>query len=916
MADSILRLKVESAEYDSKLKKASQGLQHYIDNCRKVGGTLAVVEDDTLAFVKTLGDMPTMAQGGTQSLREMTRSITDLTMQYRSLTDKEKNSPFGQAMAASIQTLTSRAGEARDAIDDVQATIKHAASDTRVFDQIASAAGLATASFQTLQGASKLLGIDIGDNVEVIAKLQAAMAVTNGLTQIQTALQKESALMQGLTAAKTTIAAAAQELYAVATGKATAAQAELNAVAQASPYVWIGTAIIAAATALNHFSKEAQRAAAEDERLEKRQEEASRQADNMRQSFVNASAQAMNTASRLSNLQAAYAAANSEIEKTAILSEAADEFKKLGLACKNLSEAQNILVNNGSAVIEMLRIQGNVAALSALRMEEYKKSFSTLLSNGYDVEAASILAGYNSTVQQFDDQITKAQSRIQAIQKGLPMSGGASGNVTAPAADNKNLPVGSVAQLTQQLKELQTAQSLVTDNREWNRYQQQIEQVQYQIDALKGSWKDGLQATFTIDADNTEALARIGEIEGATIADKTVMVTAHNAEALAQLAEIQGVTISDKTVTVQADTADAYNKILELTKDIDGTTVTFQVKPEIERGIGKSITTSAGLSDFISSIKSKLQNADFGSDLYRSLTEKLADATMLESLVKESLSVGLGTALFDIADETGQDFWDRVLSPEGVENADWQAIADAINRKRKEMGLDAITLDFNTGNTSKASSNKTNTDDKIEDHIKASNDVTNALGEVSSGLNQMGIELPDSVNRLINGFQGLISVINGINTLFTLMNSTVVPSEITAINANTLAVAANTAAQTGRTVMEGAEVAADVIKIAAVAAMAHGGIVPKAAHGFAVPGTHYSGDQTPILANAGEIVLSRAQAGNLASQLQDAPIESNKSGFRPYVTGQEIFLGLNNYLNSSSHGEIVTTKMLKNMGVL
>lgn len=62
MADSILRLKVESTEYDSKLKKASQGLQHYIDNCRKVGGTLSVVEDNTLAFVRALGDMPTVAQ--------------------------------------------------------------------------------------------------------------------------------------------------------------------------------------------------------------------------------------------------------------------------------------------------------------------------------------------------------------------------------------------------------------------------------------------------------------------------------------------------------------------------------------------------------------------------------------------------------------------------------------------------------------------------------------------------------------------------------------------------------------------------------------------------------------------------------------------------------------------------------------
>lgn len=43
MAESIVRLKVESSEYDSKLKRASEGLTRYIEGCRKVGGTLEVV---------------------------------------------------------------------------------------------------------------------------------------------------------------------------------------------------------------------------------------------------------------------------------------------------------------------------------------------------------------------------------------------------------------------------------------------------------------------------------------------------------------------------------------------------------------------------------------------------------------------------------------------------------------------------------------------------------------------------------------------------------------------------------------------------------------------------------------------------------------------------------------------------------
>ena len=970
MADSILRLKVESAEYDSKLKKASQGLQHYIDNCRKAGGTLAVVEDDTLAFVKALGDMPTVAQGGTQSLREMTRSLTDLTMQYRSLTDEEKNSPFGQAMAASIQTLTSRAGQARDAIDDVQATINHAASDTRVFDQIASAAGLATASFQTLQGASKLLGIDLGDNVEVIAKLQAAMAVTNGLTQIQTALQKESALMQGVAALQTQANAVAQALLAKNTKMATIAGEAFNAVAKSNPYVFIASAVIAAGTALVAFSKHNREAADAVKVNEDAMKRAESAANAYKNSMTSTYADLM---SKYDGLSRAWRALADTHQKQEWINNNQKAFQDLGISINNIADAENVFEKNTAAVVSGFKRRAEAAAIAARMVEMYKQKIEMEQQRDELIQQNKAIAyhtriyptkdsrfvpdtepdqygrttynegrytrngdafvftpkgaeEYNKTLastvpelkklkeeyQSNNKEIEKWNKRLSELEKGIKPTGGTTVTTTSTPAELV-YPTGSLADLTQKLQDLKTAQSQALDNSDWIKYQQQIEQVQYQIDALKGTWKEGLQATFTINADDTEALSKLGEIEGVTIADKTVMVTAHNAEALAQLAEIQGVTISDKTVSVSADTVEAYNTIVELTKDIEGTTVTFNVKPEIDRGIGKSITTSAGLNDFISNIKAKLQDADFGSDLYRSLTEKLADATMLENLVKESLSVGLGTALFDIADETGQDFWDRVLSPEGVENADWQAIADAINRKRKEMGLEAITLDFNTGNVSSKSKSSAESTELIDTGKK----LVSGLSQVSSGLDSMGIKLSDEATQFLSTVQGVISVIEGLKTVGEVITGSTTSSIVStgisvvqALFANTSALFANTAATTAAAAAESGEVLMDVVKVAAVAAMSHGGIVPHAATGYAVPGTHYSGDVTPIMANAGELVLSRAEAGNLYSQLQESDHQS-EAPVRPYVTGQDIYLGLNNYLIGSGQGELITTKNIK-----
>ena len=57
MADTLLRLRVDNKEYDDKLKRATEGLQRYVDGCRQAGGTLEHLDDGVLDFVKGLGEM-------------------------------------------------------------------------------------------------------------------------------------------------------------------------------------------------------------------------------------------------------------------------------------------------------------------------------------------------------------------------------------------------------------------------------------------------------------------------------------------------------------------------------------------------------------------------------------------------------------------------------------------------------------------------------------------------------------------------------------------------------------------------------------------------------------------------------------------------------------------------------------------
>ena len=151
MADSILRLKVESQEYDQKIKRAAEGIQQYAQKCREAGGTLSILDEGVLEFVQALGKMDTVATSSKQQLREMSNALTTLTATYRGLTDEEKAAPFGQELARGIDMLTERAGSMQDAMMDVQQSIRNAASDTRVFDQVAGGMTMLTSSARCRQ---------------------------------------------------------------------------------------------------------------------------------------------------------------------------------------------------------------------------------------------------------------------------------------------------------------------------------------------------------------------------------------------------------------------------------------------------------------------------------------------------------------------------------------------------------------------------------------------------------------------------------------------------------------------------------------------------------------------------------------------------------------------------------------------
>lgn len=208
-------------------------------------------------FQRNVGNYAVAGGSIKKDLKELVLEIANLSIAYQNLSEEEKKSADGQALASHIQDLTEKAGVLKDTIADTNQAITNAASDTRGFDQLSGSIQLAIDGFGLATGAAEMLGISSEDLATIQTKLQAAIAASNAMQSIQNTLQAQSAVMQGVNLVQTKLRTVAENLHTAAQGKGviataalTAAQWAFNAAASANPIGLIVVAIIACIAAV------------------------------------------------------------------------------------------------------------------------------------------------------------------------------------------------------------------------------------------------------------------------------------------------------------------------------------------------------------------------------------------------------------------------------------------------------------------------------------------------------------------------------------------------------------------------------------------------------------------------------------------------------------------------------------------
>lgn len=212
-------------------------------------------------------------QEATESLKQNSQAITENVGKQQSMKAELKElknklqelEDQGKDNTKEFEKMAIRAGQLADQIGDTGMRIKALADDSKYIKAVSQAIGAMASAYSIAQGASALFGQENKEVEKALLKVNAAMAIANGIQQINEVLQKQSTLS---VVANT----AAQKLYTFAVGESTGALRVFRIALSATGIGAIVVGIIAAYEAMTAWNDKIKEAAESQKKLNEQME--------------------------------------------------------------------------------------------------------------------------------------------------------------------------------------------------------------------------------------------------------------------------------------------------------------------------------------------------------------------------------------------------------------------------------------------------------------------------------------------------------------------------------------------------------------------------------------------------------------------------------------------------------------------
>ena len=1021
MADSLVRLRIDSNEFDSKLKSASQSLTAYLDKVKKGGGDFRYLDDGVMECAKALGQLSTKTIDARGSISEMTKAFTNLSFQYRQFTDAEKSTPLGQEMKKSLDDLKGRILDSKKALADIQQELNGGTSKFgdfgKVIDTVGNRLGVSGSLTEMLTSKTAMLTAGVGAGIAIVGEATKAWMSYNAELSKQDQITKVTTGLEGPDSNRMTDAARAMaDVYKVDFREAINAantlmtqfgktgdeaiqllrdgmqgmvmgdgQKLLNMIKQYAPAFRDAgisasqlvaiiqnseggiftdqnmNAIVMGIKNIRLMTKATSDALA---KLGIDGQDMTKKLNDGTMTIFDALKQVMGA---LQNVGSGSQAAG-EVMQTVFGRQGVSAGTNLAKAIEslntNLQETKRQTGEVGEAYDDLLRSTEklNVAIREAFGYNGWEEMATgiksklitaladvlTLLNKIRDYDMPDWLKGPGDKPKPYSgtkvdtDYITRGSSQAEREKRYTTVTGNINKklqNLNAQEAalgkpytyTDKNgglvEQIDTPEEIAQKRRQIQSSRQILT---------RRLNTIQSQHDTLTA---EPVRANTTPPKTGGTGGGTGGSTSGKTTA-KDVYVPAEGSID-AQVEKVRELTKQWSAATDQAG-RDGYKKQLDEAQGI-----LDQMRGKVKTMTQEMATGISGLTpDMIkwgeNDIKQQMQSVEYGTQEYNDLAQRLIDYNSVSSLMQEAVKTGL-----EVDDSVKEYFVDALTGPLGekIPQELYDSLVESLNEFKEYTGDNPIELDAKTGNV-----NEKKTEKKEDDTLKETQKVVSGLSSVASGLQAMGIILPSEVTKVLSMLQGAMTVVNGVSTVISAFGSTAEAANTAAVGANTGALIANTSAMISLEAALYANTAASWIPFAeggVVPKFSEGGVIPrmigKAADGMLIPGNSYSGDRLRmpvdggrgvIGVNSGELILNMSSQDNLAGMFKSAESlvgtirdesmalglsqvgiltdaldnEGSAVSSTPYVTGEQIFLGLNNFTKANGYGEIVTSR--------
>lgn len=808
MAEVITRFKLETTQYDSKLRDASKELAAFSKEAEKAGKDFGKMTQGSVEAARALGQTAGGATNAKEKVRELVNAYNTLAKAYNNLSEDQKRSDFAKAMGESLEQLKGRIRDAKGELSQM--------GDTG----------------SNVGGVMGMLRDKLTFNVDALKLFNAGLAASKMALQVAgDALMSSEELVDewGRTVE------AGQSVYegflnAINNGDISGFLSRIDQIVQA------------ARTAYDEIDRLGTLKTIQSPQFSKQEAENNRMRLMLMTGRYIAPAEGSGLKATMENGALLSPGQIKGLEQKlqngmkSIVALTQNELKQTGKAINAYYD--KLAKQNGIAYKDFLKGTSSMAeydkrVAGARKYQEWQFEHSTIdietgrriaprtgnpfeQYKGWDVfrvdkmgkNSFNDLVGLIRQQQQQSNQLysTMGQAyrtinRVEGITpKKILSGGGGGGGITTTTTPPKYVPLeGSIDEQTEKVKELQKAWRAAADDNARAEIKAQLDEANDVLSKMQGT--TSAEGSIDWQAKKVQELQKAWR---AAADDKSrEEINKQIKEANEKLDEMQG-----KIKAPVGSLKDLKTKMAEL---------------QASRELLTSTTEIDAVDAKLKEIEAQIDKLN-GKPLQLVTTESKTELEILEAKLAE---VNAFIEKYGANSEEGK-------AARG-EQKDLQNRIAGMRGEKTQMG-------------------------EIQK-------LTGAVGGILSGVESLGIEIPKGMKEMMSGINGIITIITSITTIL--------------------------------------EVIEAVEALSTIPFFKTGGIV-HAAGGYRVPGNDFS-DHTPVMVSSGELILNRAQQGNIASQLEESR-QNNTTNIVGRIAGEDIILSANNYLRRTGKGELVTWK--------